>query len=382
MVEWKFHKLENQKNINMNFKLYLFFLFFACKKKKDITPLTNDFYHYSRYLNDNHYFEFYDNKNVLLDRATNWDSISTVDFLSFQNNNILFDKKKIKLPTFSKDFFQLDTGFVVLNTIPRTLGENTKSTDVLTKYDKNFKIVLKKDMGISKYPNAMCFLLESDERLFYISDWFSGVNSNSESESKLVISEIDKSFNILNQKKFENANNDFAYNPIKCMVIESKYLVVVSNMSYFEADKFPFKVEMFDLNLNKKWSEYVDANSIMHLGYLKSKKKIFLVKDTKETSVIYWGLNGEKEEINYHLNTELISATESDDVIFLLSTNNDNAAVTKISLLEDKVEKALISNDVEVGERIKIHLIYRNNQLFLITIDNGKVLLEIDNIKM
>jgi hypothetical protein len=281
-----------------------------------------------------------------------------------------------------KDYLKLQSGFIQLKTQPRTLGENLKSTDILTKYDKNLNIVLKKDMDISKFPNGNCFIIGNDERLFYISDWFAGVNSKEAVASKLIISEIDKSFNILNQKLFKNENNDFDYNPEKCVFIENTGIVIVSGMSYFEGRSPLFKIEMFDLDLNLKWSEGFEANSIQSLGYSNTENKIFLVTEKEGTKINFWGYEGNKQKTDYNLNSSLISVTSNNDGIFLLAKNQEKNDITKINFSGKVIDKINVPKKIEINENNKTDLVYRENQLFLISIDNDKKLLEIDKITM
>ncbi|MEL0650822.1 hypothetical protein V6246_05265 [Algibacter sp. TI.3.09] len=355
----------------------------ACQKIDKTNLNVKKFYPYTLKLNKNSSLWYDRNHDFLYEVSQNGDGLNiNFQFYELKKDTITVNTKKIELPPFYKDIFTQKNDFIILHTEPRTLGKNLKSTDILTKYDENSRILLKKDMDISKYPNGNCFIVGNNERLFYISDWFAAANSKRAAESKLIISEIDTSFNILNQKLFKNKNRDFDYNPAKCIFIENIGIVIVSDMSYFEIKGLPFKIEMFDLDLNKKWSENFEANSIVSLGYSKTEKKISLVIEKEGTKVNFWDYEGKKQEKQYHFNSDLISLTSSDDNIFLLTKNQEKNDITKIDFSGKVIDKINLPKNIEINKKKEINLAYQENQLFLISIDNDKKLLEIDKITM
>ena len=298
---------------NQLFMIILVLSFLSCRNetnKKNIVKA--ELYPFSQKFDQNGYLSYNSKTDILfLKFHYSNNHLNETHFLILKKDTILIDTLKIKTLPFYKSFLKFKNQFISLNTKPRTLGKNLKSTDILTKYDENSRIVLKKDMDISKFPNGNCFIIGNNHRLFYISDWFAAANSKRAAESKLIISEIDTSFNILNQKLFKNKNSEFDYNPAKCIFIENTGIVIVSYMSYFEIKDLPFRIEMFDLDLNKKWSENFEANSLVSLGYSKNEKKIFLISEKEETKINFWDYDGNKQKTDYTLDTNLISSTSN-----------------------------------------------------------------------
>ncbi len=324
---------------------------------------------------DNYLFYASDD-NILFERNKNKDSLSNVHLLEFKEDSVFLNTKKTLLPAFNKDYLKLEKEFIILNTMPRTLGKNRKSTDFLTKYDKDLQMILKRDMNISKYPSGNSFIIGNDDKLFYITDGF-----EFKQKPKLVISQIDNSFNILNQKIIERQRDVFKSNPLQSIFIEDFGVLVVSDLTYHNNEKPMFKIEMFDLNLNKKWDKNLEVNSVVHLGYSNSENKIFLVTKKAENKISFWDYNGNKQVLDYDLNNQLISVTSNDKNIFLLENGQEGKFVTKIDFLGKKIKKLEIPIKSQLSEENTNKLIYKQNQLFLISINNSKNLLTVTKIQ-
>jgi hypothetical protein len=164
----------------------------ACKnnpeEKKSFYPFTMELFNdaYSLYMSE---------EDILLEWRNERDGLSEIHLLRYEDDTLIFNTERIVLPSFIKGFIKYNSNYILLNTCPRTLGSNLKSTDFLTRYDKDFQVVISKDMDVSKYPSGNCFVLGNNGRLFYITDTFKFYL-----KFGLAIFEIDESFNIVNKR--------------------------------------------------------------------------------------------------------------------------------------------------------------------------------------
>lgn len=356
--------------------IIIFLFFYSCKEKNANNEISveKDFYLYSKKFNG--HLSFHSDMDILVE---NKDSLSNLHFLKFKKDSLVFITKKFTQPPFVKDFFKLKKEFVMLNTMPRTLGKNRKSTDFLTKYDEKFQVSIKKDMDISKYPSGNSFIVGGSDKLFYITDWFS-IDLIKDSR-KLIISEVDELFNITNQKVLKREKDGFKYNPIKCIFIEDIGIVIVSDLSYYNGKNKKFKIDMLDLDLNTKWSEELAANSIIYFGHSKSEKKIFLISEKEKTEIEIWNYSGKKSLMDYNLKKKPLSVTSSDNNIFILNNHQEKSFITKINISEKIIDKIKTPLEIKLKEANINNLIYRDNQLFIVNIDNAKKLLTVQIVK-
>lgn len=364
----------------MRFKIVLsilFCFFLACKKKQNTNNqlVKKYFYPHSQYFEKGSYIT-YDN-DVIFERKSNRDSLDEIYFLKFKNDSIIFNTKEIELPAFYKDYLKFEKEFFLLNTAPMTLGKNRKSTDLIVKYDEKLNIIKKRDLDIPKYPSGNSFIVGDDNKLFYISDWF-----EFNKKTKLVVSQINDSLSIVNQKKITSKERGYLYNPIECKFINDVGIVIVSEISEFEGNSRLFKIDMLDLDLNLKWSCKLEADLISYLGYSNSEKSIFLVSNkANDISINLWNITGDKTLKNIDFKNKIISATSNDNDIYILSNAIDNQ-LRKISFSGKKIEENIIPYDINKAIKNTGKLIYKNNQLFIADINNRESLFFIERIKL
>ena len=313
---------------------------------------------------------------MLLEKK-NYREGSVIHFIDFKEDSLIFSKKILKVPVFVQDFFIKEKEFIMLNTMPRTLGENLKSTDFLTKYDENFKIILKKDMNISKYPDGNCFIVGNNEKLFYINEGFN-VNSYKDNR-KLIISEIDDSFNIINQKSITKNISNFKYEPVLSIFIEKIGIVVISNHSKINGDNPMYRIDMFDLELNLKWSEDLTVDNVSSLGYSKLENKIYLITKKSKSQLLLFDYLGKKSLFHFGIEHDVISVVANDNNIFSFGKGLESHQLVKI----DFSGKVISKKDIPVSlipNAMNTKLYYQNNVFFLVSIDNNKNRLFVDKI--
>ncbi|QLG44501.1 hypothetical protein [Costertonia aggregata] len=354
--------------------MIIVFLFSGCKENSVIKKEINNEFPYSIKFNNDSYLSY--TNNVLFERHKSKDTLSNVHFIEFKNDNIDLNTKRMILPSFNKDLLELTDELIILNTRPRTQGKNRKSTDFLTKYDKNLKEVLRKDMDISKYPSGNSFIIGDDDKLFYITDGF-----KFREKPKLIISEIDDSFNVLNQKIIERKIGDVARcDPVQSIFIRGVGLVVISKLEY-RNNSHKHKIEMFDLNSNETWSENL-MDPVKHLGYSEKEKKIFIVTEKEGDEISIWDYKGNKQVADYVTNVEPISIISNDDTIFLLEKHQHEGIITKIDFSGKTINTLNIPVKLQADkENITNTLIHRQNQLYLVCLDNFKNLLTVNKIQ-
>lgn len=350
--------------------LMLFICFFSCKDSKTWRKEAKNFYPYSLNFDSDNTLLYFKNKDLLFEKRRDRDSSSNIHFLNFQKDSLFIKSKKIVLPSFIQDFQVSNNTSFLINTHPRTLGENNKSTDFIITYDKNFKELSRKDLDISKYPSGNSFLVGNNENIFYITEWFS-IDSKTDSR-KLIISEFDSLSNIVNQKVIDRKKNAFKYNPIKCMFIDDVGIVIVSDLSYYNGKSPSFRIEILDLKLKEKWSEEIQTDSIISLGYSNAERKIFVVTESVERQVHIWDYSGKKLVTENNFNNNIISVASNDHNIFILEVKPESKMIIKVDFFGKIVGKIKLPTDSKSDKRNISELIYRDNQLFLIDIDHAK----------
>lgn len=353
----------------------LMLCFFSCKKKPVVQLVKEGFYPYSLYFNKNTHLT-HDN-DILFERKINRDSLSKIHFLKFKNDSLVFNTNELKLPVFYKDYLEFDKEFILLNTSPKTLGKNRKSTDFITKYDENFNIIKEKNLDIPKYPSGNSFIVGGHNKIYYITDWF-----EFNKKTKLVVSQLSDSLSIINQTTIPSKELDYLYNPLVAKLIEDVGIVIVSEISNFKHSRQLFKIDMFDLNLDLKWSKKLESDSITHLDYSESEKKIILIsKQNNNEKIQFWDNLGDESLQEINLKNQLISVASNDNNIYFLTNDKDNKLI-KVNFSGEIIEKTKIPCDVNKIRGNTKKIIYKNNQLFLINIDNHENLLLIERIKL
>lgn len=350
----------------------IFVFFFSCKNEKNNKALKKaNFYPYTKKFDGD--ISFAKDVNFLVEKQ---DSLSDIHFLKFEKDSFRFLTKRVKLPSFRKGYLKLKDGFILLNTRPRTLGKNLKSTDFLTKYDESFKVLLKKDMDISRYPSGKSFILGGDNKKFYVNELFS-VTSKKDTRN-LIVSEIDDSFIIKKQKVLTNKKgHGYKYSPVKSIFIENIGIVVVSDLSDFRGKQTLFRIQMFDLDLNEKWSQDLNIDKVFSLGYSKSENKIFLLTKNDKSKLQFWDYLGNKLPFDYVLDDRFRSIAYTDNSIYIFSQGKERDSIAEVNFSGELVKKSAISQNTSEGADI---LFYENNQLFLMNINNFEKLLTLNKL--
>jgi len=356
--------------------LFSFILLFSCKSKVESTTEVKTFYPKTiNYTPGGYLFHDLDH-DLLFERNGSVDSLNATYMFDFGKDSLVVNRKKLAPPTFYKSFLSLDHVNYVLETKPRTLGKNNKSTDILTKYSKDFQVELKKDMTVSKYPSGNGIVIGDKNRLFYITDGFKHKENR-----KLVVSELNDALEIINKKTIDREESNKLYNPLECILIENEGLVIISNLSKQSAgiDK-KHRLEMFDFDLNVVWSHDLYADAIISLELSKSEKRICLVKNQGGCHVSYWDYNGNKIGNNFSTESSVVSVATSDKNIFLLDSSSENKLVTKLDFAGNKMADLDIPYKIEITEKKTSELVYRQNQLFIVEIDNSQSKLLVNRI--
>lgn len=333
-------------------------LLFSCNKKINKDVVAEEFYPQRIKFKKKSYLS-YDKKNqILFERL---DSLSSVHFLEFKKDTILLNTKEVILPSFIKDVHVFQDGFSFLNTHPRTLGKNKKTTDFITKYDKESKIIIQKDLDVSKYPSGNSLVVDNGKDLFYLTSGF-----KFREKRKLVVSKIDDSLNLSQIKFFENQSMNSKYNPIECIVIKDIGIAIVSEVSEFQTDNTIFRIDMLDFDLNIKWSkEFVDEE-FLFLGYSQTEKRIYAVTKGSVFKVKFWDSFGGKIIPDYNLELNIKSAVSNDDSIYLLGEKSGKTLVENIVFTGNKFKKK-----TKVLKNTKYDfLTLRDGTLFAIYINN------------
>ncbi|WP_435254218.1 hypothetical protein [Tenacibaculum sp. A30] len=333
---------------------------------------------YYKKFSEGGYLTYDDETEILFQKFHYSDNhTSKVHFLDIKKDTVVVNTKKIKAPPFIKDFFLLEKNLIVLSSIPRTLGKNLKSTDSLIKYDKNLQVLEKKDMDISKYPAGNGFIIGGSDRLFYITEGFKYKKT-----PELIISQIDTSFNIKNQIKIKTKEKSaFRYYPLKSVFIKDIGIVIVSTITYHNREKPIFKIEMFDFDLKKQWSQDIEASSIIDLGYSISKNKIFLISEKQGNKINIWDFKGNRQTKTYYSTAKLISSTSNDNYIYILNNEGKETFVSIIDYSGEIIDKVKKTTFIQIKESETNMLKYKQNQLFLISIDNYLNTLTITRVK-
>ncbi|MGG6230999.1 hypothetical protein [Tenacibaculum sp. SDUM215027] len=359
--------------------IIVLYCFLSCKKNTNKIS-KQEFYPYCKNFSTDGALTYDNETEILFQRFRYSDNRSgKVHFLNIKNDTVIINTKKVKKlpPVFIEDLFLLKENLIVLSSIPRTLGENLKSTDSLIKYDKNLQVLEKKDMDISKYPRGNGFIIGDSDRLFYITEGFKYMKT-----PELIISQIDTSFNIKNQIKIKTKEKGaFRYYPLKSVFIKDIGIVIVSTITYHNREKPIFKIEMFDFDLKKQWSQDIEASSIIDLGYSISKNKIFLISEKQGNKINIWDFKGNRQTKTYYSTAKLISSTSNDNYIYILNNEGKETFVSIIDYSGEIIDKVKKSTFIQTKESETNMLKYKRNQLFLITINNYLNTLTITKLK-
>ena len=148
-------------------------------------------------------------------------SENLISFLTLKKDTLLWKTKKTDGSESFNNLTKIKNRYLRPSTIPRTLGKNLRSTNVIAKYDENFKFLSSKEFDLGTYPSAESFIIANENNLIHISNLF-----NHGKAEELILRECNLNFEILREVKYSTQIKS-SFRPIFSQKYDDKHFILI-----------------------------------------------------------------------------------------------------------------------------------------------------------
>lgn len=312
--------------------------------KKEFYPHTEKLeVDYSYFITDDDFANILFKKNKRL-------KDNQIQFYQLQEDTIIKESFNYRLPHMYMNMVKIDSSYFILHTNFHTMGKQ-KTHDVITKYDKTFKVVNDFKIDMNRQAPSKSFILKnSDIDFIYVS-----TDLKYKELEKLYLQKFSPNINVIGKaKKLISKTVNHCYRPILVSKVDKGILIISDVSSYNSKDKI-YEMLKLDLDFNVLWKKELEVKGEI--------KKVFDFKEARKIVIVY-GEDNDQNMNFYNYNGKLTSYKKFPNQTFINIRSNKGSLYSINELkINDTLSRVLYKLDtlggVEESKIINKNGIYR-----------------------